>query len=94
MAEAAERLGIATCYVASPITNQGVNAVDALIKTLRLDGALDHRKWSNPYSGERKELMLIRASRTERNQLWCHVASGAVVRVSLTEGRYHGKFLR
>ena len=94
LAEAAEQLGIATRYVPRPITNQGVGAIDAVIKTLRLDGVLDHRRWSNPYSRERKELVFIRASRTERNQLWCHVPSGAVVRVNLAEGQFCGKLLR
>lgn len=94
LAEAAEQLGITTCHVPSPITNQGVGAIDAVIKTLRLDGVLDHRKWSNPYSRERRELLLIRAARAERNQLWCHVPSGAVVQVSLAEGQYRGKLLK
>jgi predicted nucleic acid-binding protein len=94
MARTAERLGIMVSYVPSALSNVGVDAVDALINTLGLDGVLDYRKWDDEGSRERKELKFIRTLHPEHDELWCHVPSGAVVRVRLEDGQFYGRLLR
>lgn len=94
MARTAERLGIMVNYVPSALSNVGVDAVEALINTLGLDGVLDYRKWDDEGSRERRELEFIRTLLPEHDELWCHVPSGTVVRVRLEEGQYHGKVLK
>lgn len=94
MARAAERLGVAVSYVPSALSNVGVDAVDALINTLGLDGELDYRKWDDESSREHRELEFIRTLRPEDDELWCHVPSGALVRVRPEEGQFYGKLLK
>lgn len=94
MAKAAERLGVTVSYVPSALSNVGVDTVEALINTLGLDGVLDYRKWDDEGSRERRELEFIRTLHPEDDELWCHVPSGAVVRVRLEDGQFYGKLLK
>lgn len=94
MAKAAERLGVTVSYVPSASSNVGVDAVEALINTLGLDGVLDYRKWDDEGSRERRELEFIRTLRPEDDELWCHVPSGALVRVRLEDGQFYGRLLK
>lgn len=94
MAKTAEQLGVVTHYVPSAFSNSGVNAVDAVIKTLGLSSTLDQKQWGEPRSLERQDLELMRSSRAEGTQLWYHVPTGAIVRVAHEQGHYQGKLLR
>jgi len=94
MARAAKQLGVTVDYVPSALSNVGVDAVDALINTLGLGGVLDYRRWYEGDSRERRELEYIRALPPGDDELWCHLPSGAVVRVRSDGGQFHGKLLK
>jgi len=83
MARSARGLGITTTYIpnrAAP--NRGESVLEALVNTLGLGE--DVRS---------DDLERLRGPDPEHGELWYHVPSGAVVRVTAEEGLFHGKLL-